>query len=132
MIQELLQAIQAGKEWSWSVVGLLAISGGLTIRSLFLRDLLRNIKIKNSQWYHRVQVCYQKRALIGWLFFALFFISTILLWQFDQLFLSYMTLTSWSVVLLACFVISLTCHLRAYAHAIVETVEDSVSFEKDF
>ena len=132
MIQELLQAAREGKDWSWSVVGILAISGGLVIRSFFLRDLLRNMRIKNRRWYHRVQMFYQKRAIVGWFFFALFFIGAILLWRFDQFFLRYMTFLNWSLLLLGCFVVSLICHLRAYARAIVETVEDSVQLEKDF
>ena len=131
MLRALIQSIAEGKEWSWSVIGLLAILMGLAIRSLLLRDILRGMKIRNRNWYQCTQEHYQGRAILGWIFFALFVVGAMLLWRFEALFMNYFTFGQWIMLLGGLFVLSLFCHLRAYAKAIVEAVQESVATDKD-
>ncbi len=131
MVKAILHSIAEGKEWSWSVIGLLAIIGGLAIRGMLLRDILRGMKIRNRNWYHRTQEHYQGRAIIGWIFFILFAVGTMLLWRFEIFFLRYFTIVQWILILIGLFVASLFCHLRAYAKAIVEAVQENVAMDKD-
>ena len=131
MTQDMIRVVEQGREWSWSVIGVLAILAGLTIRSLILRDILHGMKIRNKSWYHRTQAHYQKRGIIGWIFFVFFVIGAILLWRFEELFLRRLNFLQWIIILITLLVLSLFSHLRAYARAIVEAVEESVGTDKD-
>lgn len=131
MIQDLVRATLDGREWSWSVVGLFAIVGGLLIRSILLRDILRGIKIRNRSWYKRAQTHYQRRAIVGWWFFILFVFGMMLFWRFEAAFLRYLTFFQWMLVFGSLLVLTLFSHLRAYARAIVEAVEENIAADKD-
>ena len=131
MTQALIRAIVEGKEWSWSVIGLITILGGLLIRSILLRDILRGMKIRNRNWYKRTQEHYQGRAIWGWIFFTFFAVGTMLLWRYETFFLRYLRFSQWALVLAALFAASLFCHLRAYARALVEAVQENVAADKD-
>lgn len=127
MIESAIQAIQAGREWSWSLIGILVIVFGLSIRSFFLHDILRGMKIKTRNWYGRTQANYQKRAALGWLFFALFVLGSMLLWRFDLAFRKYLSLREWIFTLSFLLIMSLICHLRAYAHAMIEVAQENAA-----
>ncbi len=131
MTKSIFHSIVEGREWSWSVIGLIVILIGLIIRSALLRDILLGMKIRNQNWYRRTQEHYQGRAIIGWIFFILFAVGTMLLWRFETFFLRYFTIVQWVSILAALFVLSLFCHLRAYAKAIVEAVQENVAMDKD-
>lgn len=131
MMQDILRAIAHGKEWSWSVIGLLAIIAGLSIRSFLLRDILHGMKVRNRNWYKKAQMHYQAHALLGWVFFAIFITGTMLFWRFEKLFLRYLNYQQWIIVLLGILVVSFFCHLRAYARAIVEAVDEQMAHDKD-
>ncbi|MBI4373016.1 MAG: hypothetical protein HY585_04750 [Candidatus Omnitrophica bacterium] len=130
-MEDLSRAVWEGREWSWSVAGLFAIIIGLLIRGLFLRDILHGIKIRNRSWYKRAQAHYQQRAILGWVFFILFILGVMLFWRFESFFLNYLRAAQWFVVFVTLLVISLFLHLRAYARALVEAVEDNVAADKD-
>ena len=131
MIEDIVSIIKNGKEWSWSVIGILTLLLGLGVRSIFLRDILREMKTRNRTWYHRMQLYYQRRAAIGWIFFGFFLIGAILLWRFDYFFLRHLSFAKWTCVLLALFIASLISHLKAYARAMVEAVQENVAADKD-
>jgi len=131
MMQAILHAIIEGKEWSWSVIGLVSILAGLIMRGFLLRDILRGMKIRNRSWYKRTQEYYQGRAILGWIFFICFAVGTMLLWRFEAFFLRYLNSLQWMLILTSLFVLSLFCHLRAYARAIVEAVQENVAADKD-
>ena len=131
MTHAIIRAIVDGKEWSWSVIGLVSILTGLLIRGFLLRDILRGMKMRNRSWYKRTQEHYQGRAILGWIFFTCFAVGTMLLWRFEIFFLRYLNSLQWMLVLTSLFVLSLFCHLRAYARAIVEAVQENVAADKD-
>ena len=131
MITSILEAIVTGKEWSWSVVGLIALLLGLGIRALVLRDILRGIKLRNRQLYDRVQSYYQGRSVFGWIFFIGFVIGSMLLWRFDSFLTRYLDLVVWSLVLMAFLMLALLVHLRGYARAIVDAMQESLGSDKD-
>ena len=131
MIQESIRFIQTGKDWSWSLIGIAAILGGLLIRSLLLRDILHGMKIRNRSWYKRTQTYYQKRSILGWMFFSFFLLGAMLFWRFEAFFLRYLNFVQWMLVLVILFMLSLFCHIRAYARAIIEAMEEHVATDKD-
>ena len=128
---EMIEAIVRSRDWSWSLIGLFDIVGGLMVRSFLLRDILRGMKIRNRSWYERTQDHYQRRAVLGWIFFLFFALGTMLFWRFELFFLRFLNLFQWVLVLTGLLVLSLFSHLRAYARAIVEAVEESVGTDKD-
>ena len=131
MITSILEAIVTGKEWSWSVVGLIAILFGLGIRGLVLRDILRGVKLRNRQLYDRVQIYYQGRSILGWVFFIGFVIGSMLLWRFDSFLTRYLDLIVWSLGLITLLILALLFHLRGYARAIVDAIQESLGSDKD-
>lgn len=131
MIKTMIRAIIEEKEWSWSIIGLVSISAGLLIRSFLLRDILKGMKIRNWSWYQRTLEHYQGRAIFGWIFFIFFVIGTMLLWRFETFFLRYFTFVQWITIFIGLLVLSILCHLKAYAKAIVEAVQENVAADKD-
>ncbi|MBI4395413.1 MAG: hypothetical protein HY583_04345 [Candidatus Omnitrophica bacterium] len=131
MLQDLVHDVVEAREWSWSVVGLIVILTGLLIRGVLLRGILRGIKIRNRSWYSRTQKHYQKRALVGWIFFILFAAGITLFWRFETVFLKYLSSFKWLVIFTSFLLLSLFLHLRAYASAIVESVEENIAADKD-
>ena len=131
MMRTLFHAIATGREWSWSVVGLLVLLGGLTIRNLFLREILHGMKIRNRDWYKRTLVLYQNGSILGWLLFLCFIVGAMLFWRFEATFLKRLNLLEWTLIFTLLFAGSIVCHLRAYACAIVEAVEENVATDKD-
>ena len=131
MNQGLIRAILEGRDWSWSVLGGVVMIASLFIRSFLLRNILHGMKVRDRHWYQRMLFYYQKRSLLGWLFFAVFISGVMLFWRFESYFLRYLNRTEWLLVSLICFVMSLFLHLRAYAGAMVETVSENISSDKD-
>ena len=76
--------------------------------------------VSDRNWYKHTQAHYERRALVGWILFAIFVVGAMLFWGFETFFLSYLRPWQWIVILLASFVASLFLHLRAYARAIVD------------
>ena len=128
---DIIQAILVGREWSWSVIGLITILFGLGVRSFILRDIIKGIKIRNRNWYQRVQGYYQERSWIGWIFFGIFTLGSMLLWRFDIFFMRYLNSAVWILVLIGFLMLALLCHLRAYARAIIDTVQENLGSDKD-
>jgi hypothetical protein len=127
----MLHAILEGREWSWSVLGFVAIVLGLIIRSLMLRGILRGMKVRDAHWYRRMLFYYEKRSIFGWICFVLAVSGATLLWRFENLFLKYLSNFEWFLVLLMFYILSLFLHVRAYAGAIVETVSENISSDRD-
>ena len=127
----LIQQIVDEREWSWSLIGLVAIVLGLIARSLFLKDILRSMKIRNKSWYRRTLTYYQKKSLLGWIFFGLFILGIILLWRIEESFLKYLSFLEWFLIFLSFFFLSIFFHLRAYAQSIVEALQENVTLDKE-
>lgn len=132
MIEEVFQSIASGREWSWSLMGLAALFFGLFVRSIVLRDILRGLRIRNKSWYRRAQTFYQGRAILGWIFFVLFEVGVVLYWRFEPVVLTRLGLFQVVTILVALLAASIFCHLKAYARAIVEAIQENVATDKDF
>jgi uncharacterized membrane protein len=131
MIQSLLGYIVQGREWSWSVIGLIAILGGLIIRSFLISGILHRVKTSNRKWYKRTNSYYSRRAIYGWGFFLVFVLGSILLWRFENQLLQTLKMHEWVLILVACFAISLLLHLKAYARSIVDAAQDEMTANRD-
>ena len=126
-----VRAVLEGREWSWSVLGCVVMITGLLIRSLLLRNILYGMKIRDSNWYRRMLFYYQKRSILGWICFAVVVVGVMLFWRFESFFLRYLNTLEWILIGVIFFTISLFLHTRAYAGAIVETVSENISGDKD-
>ncbi len=130
-MNKLIQMISQERSWSWSILALVAIVGGLALRALFLKGILRNLKIRNRSWYNRSLVYYEKRSFIGWIFFALFVIGITSFWFSDTFFLKYLNTREWILIFSLLFMISIFFHLRAYTTAIINAVQEHVATDKE-
>ena len=126
-----VRAILEEREWSWSVLGCVVMIASLIIRSLLLRNILHGMKVRDSNWYRRMLFYYEKRSIWGWICFAVVAAGTMLFWRFEPFFLKYLNTLEWVLVLFIFFTVSLFLHLHAYASAIVETVSENISSDKD-
>ncbi len=131
MNDELIQTIFRERQWSWSVIGLLSVFLTLLLRALFLGGILRSMKIRNRSWYRRTLTHYQKRSVIGWIFFGLLNLIVIFLWTMEPKFLTYFSAREWFLILIALFLLSLFFHLKAYTRSIVESLEENISMDKE-
>lgn len=131
MNEELIHLIFNERQWSWSLVGLLSILLALGVRTLFLKDILRSMKIRNKSWYKRTLACYQKKSLVGWIFFGLFILGIILLWRMEPLFLKYFSFLEWFLFFISLFFLSIFFHLRAYTQSIIEALQENVALDKE-
>lgn len=131
MNKELIHSIFNERDWSWSVIGLLSILIALGVRTLFLKDILRSMKIRNKSWYKRTLAYYQKKSLVGWIFFGLFILGIILLWRMEPLFLKYFSFLEWFLFFISLFFLSIFFHLRAYTQSIIEALQENVALDKE-
>ena len=130
-MRELVQTIHEGRQWSWSVVGILALVLLLLIRSLLLSNILHAMKVRDSDWYRRTLYFYEKKSIGGWICFGIALIGLMLYWRFELFFRRYQSPVNWAFIFSGFYVISLFWHLHAYAKAIVETVSENLSTDKD-
>lgn len=131
MSEELIHLIFNERDWSWSVIGLLSILIALGVRTLFLKDILRSMKIRNKSWYQRTLAYYQKKSLVGWIFFGLFILGVILLWRMEPLFLKYFSFLEWFLFFISLFFLSIFFHVRAYTQSIIEALQENVALDKE-
>lgn len=132
MNASLIQSMIEDRSWSWPAIGIVSILLGLALRSFLLFGILRRIKASNRKWYKRTQAYYEKRALIGWIFFGLFVSGSTMLWRFERFFLTYMDYWKWWVILLGCLMIALVLHIRAYAQSLVDAAGEQLVQDKEF
>lgn len=131
MNHNLISIITQGREWSWSLIGLLSLAVGLCIRNLLLRELLQALKARDRNWYQRTQICYQKRSGLGWIFFGLFVFGSALFWRFEGAFLQYLERLWWILIFVSLLVVSFFSHLRAYTFSILEAAEDPMTVDRE-
>ena len=131
MNEELIKTIFHERQWSWSVIVLLSVLLTLLLRAIFLGGILRNMKIRNRSWYRRTLTHYQKRSVVGWIFFGLLNLIVLLLWTAESQFLKYFSTREWFLILVGLFLLSLFFHLKAYARSIVESLEENISMDKE-
>ena len=131
MIREVVTTIVDGREWSWALISCFAIFIALGLRGLVLRDLLWKIKSKDRDWYKNLQVRYQRRSAAGWVFIAMFAAGVTLFWRFENWFLRHLDAFRWMAIFVAFLAVSLICHLRAYAEAMIETICEEIGTEQD-
>lgn len=131
MSSDLLRAILVDREGSWAVVGLLALIASLLIRSLLLKSISHAMKVRDVNWYRRMLFYYQKKCIWGWICFFVAVAGITLFWRFESLFLKYLNGFEWLLFLIIFYTLSLFLHAHAYASAIVETVSENISGDKD-
>ena len=131
MNQELIRLIISERQWSWSVIGLVVIIAALSFRTFSLGNILRIMKVRNLSWYKRTLTYYQKRSILGWIFFYLFILGVILLWRYETFFLKYLNFLEWTLIFISVFFLSLFFHMKAYARSIVEAMQENVATDKE-
>ena len=131
MIDEVLNTIGLDQPWAWSLIGLGALVVGLVIREICMHELLTDLKTGNKQLYKKTLKHYQQRSLSGWVFFAFYAGGAILLWLFKSKAVEILNFWVWIGLLGSALVLSILCHLRAYAQALVHTIRNDILPKKD-
>jgi MFS superfamily sulfate permease-like transporter len=111
-------------EWSWPLIGIGSVFLALILRSLLLADVLHRMRIHNSKWYKHMLTEYQPRAVVSWIFFALFVGGSIAAWRFESFVTRYIPRDQIITILFAFLVLWLLLQMRAYARSIVESVSE--------
>ncbi len=131
MNHQLWEVISTEREWSWSLIGIVVLLAALIVRAFLLRNVFSSMKVRNKTWYKRTLEQYQKRSLVGWIFFGLFILGIILLWRFEDVFLKRFSFVEWLLILILLFLVSVFSHLKAYARSMVEALQDQVDMSKE-
>jgi len=130
MNESVFKLLNEGREWSWSVIGLIAIFLGLFLRAFLLSNVLRHVRDNNRKWYRRTIALYRRRSFLGWLFFIISMAGIMLLWRFDTFLVRFLNYSQWAIVLTCFFVASVFLHLRAYARSLIEAGQEQPAQEK--
>jgi uncharacterized membrane protein YbhN (UPF0104 family) len=131
MIWTFFNTVLEGRDWSWSLIGIAAIIVGLLLRGLLLTGILKRVRRANRKWYKRTQVYYQENAWMGWIPFGIFAIGSMCFWRFEAFFLKHLGHLEWIIILVSFLALSLFLHLRTYAQAMVDAVQEQVITDKD-
>lgn len=76
-----IYAVLEQRDWSWTVMAILFIAVGLLVRMFVLQPVLRKAKEVGRKDYSEMKRHYLRRALWGWIFFALSVLFAIILWR---------------------------------------------------
>lgn len=124
-LQPYLDSALAGRDWSWSLVGLVYIIVGLFIRGLFLKPLLRHAKELEKKPYRDFRSAYLGRSLWGWVFFFITFLILIGLWTSVDNFPISENEALLILAGLASYVLSIIFHIGAIAVAAIVSLKKS-------
>ena len=128
-----LNLIFLEKEWSWTLVGIAYLIGGLFIRSLFFRPLVRETKETDSNLYPAVRTAYLKKSGAGWVFFSLSFLAVIAVWVgWKSIINDFSLIVFVSLLITLLFSLSVILHLSAYAKALLFVLRQKMGVEKEF
>lgn len=129
-IASYLQVIQEERFWSWTIIGILYLISGLTVRGWFLNPVFNQAREIRKQYYGEVKQVYLKNSLIGWFFFFVPLAFIIVLWNQVK---GFPMNTAQHIAILAgalSFVLSIVSHLKAFTGASL-TVLRTVVEEKE-
>lgn len=116
-IEPYIHVILTERAESWPVLAFCAIIVGMIIRGYTLRPLVRRVQDLEKKDFSEVKRHYLKRALWGWVFFALAILFAILIWRDSPLF----PFSRSELLTIMCFVVSfllsLIFHLLALGTA---------------
>lgn len=124
-IQFYLNAILNERSWSWALIGLVYVISAYTIRSWFLKPLVRKTKELDKSLSHKIKASYLQHSFLGWVFFLIPLFISIFLWNRQAL--APITIKDVAAVLIAgaCFILSIFCHLQAFGLAALETLQQT-------
>ena len=118
-----LDAVLQGRDWSWTLVGLIYLIAGLIIRSWFLKPVVRRAKELDKKVYRQVKGEYLSRSVWGWLFFLITFMILVGLWNSSSGFPITEKQALLALAALASFILSIIFHLGAFAAAAIVTLK---------
>jgi len=125
-INSYLKIIWEERFWSWSVIGILYLIAGWTVRGWFLNSLHRSARSLKSKYYHDVKQAYLRRSLTGWFFFFLPLIIFTYIWNQTA---GHQLTALYTVALgvgILSFIVSILAHLRAFGLATLSVLGELV------
>ena len=81
VIKPYLDILNQQRDWSWTVIGIIYLIGGLTLRSWFLKPLTTRSKTLSKKYNQELKAEYLKRAIGGWIFFFISFFLVVISWN---------------------------------------------------
>lgn len=116
-IASYLQVIQEERFWSWTLLGIIYLLAGLTVRGWFLNSVFNEAREIRKHYYSEIKQQYLKQSVAGWFFFFIPIAFIILLWNQVKSFpLNAMQFTAILAAVIS-FVLSIISHLKAFTSA---------------
>ncbi|MBI3306244.1 MAG: hypothetical protein HYZ84_00355 [Candidatus Omnitrophica bacterium] len=131
MAQMYLRAILNERSWSWALIGLVYVVGAYTIRSWFMKPLVRRARELDKPLWHKIKGAYLQHSLLGWLFFLLPLFISIVLWYREAF--APITIKDIAAILgaLVSFLLSIFCHLQAFGIATIEVLRQTAKTQSE-
>lgn len=125
MLQVYFNAILSERSWSWTVIGLVYVISGYTLRSWFLKPVVRKAKELDKPLWHKIKKAYLRHSPLGWIFFLIPLVISIVLWYREVL--RPLTIKDAAAILTAVvsFILSIFCHLQAFGIAALEVLRQT-------
>jgi len=129
-ITSYLEVIQEERFWSWTLIGIVYLLAGLTVRGWFLNPVFNQAHEIKKPYYHEIKQVYLKKSMAGWCFFFIPLAFIVVLWNGVKSFP--LNAQQWSAVMAATlsFVLSIISHLKAFTIATLSVMRVAVD-EKD-
>lgn len=122
-LQSYVDAILSGRDWSWTVVGILYVLAAYFVRGWFVNPLSQKAKNLSRESWHRIKSHYLSASFLGWVFFFFPLAIVVLIWRKTEL---PVPVENRSMIVAGCvsFVLSVMLHLQAFALAAVAALKD--------
>ncbi len=122
-IQSYVDAILSGRDWSWTVVGILYVLAAYFVRGWFVNPLSQKSRILSKASWHQVKSHYLNASFLGWIFFFFPLALIALVWRKTAL---PVPVDNRYLILAGCisFVLSVVLHLQAFGLAAVAALKD--------
>lgn len=126
LLNNYMKLIMEERFWSWSVIGILYLIAGSTVRGWFLNGVSARARALKSKYYHEVKQAYLRRSLPGWFLFFLPLVIFTFVWNqtatrpLAGIYLAALIVGGVS------FLGSILAHLNAFAFAALTVLGDIV------
>lgn len=122
-LQSYVDAILSGRDWSWTVVGILYVLAAYFVRGWFLNPLSKQAKTLSRASWHQIKSHYLGASFLGWIFFFFPLAIVVIIWRKTALLVP---VEDRYLILAGClgFILSLLLHLQAFALAAVTALKD--------
>lgn len=129
-LQDFIHVVLTQRDWSWTLVGIVYLILGLSVRSWFLSPLIRKASSLEKKQNREIKKLYLEHSLIGWFFFLVPFFILTALWNSDIKIP--MTVQQALAILGATlsYIFSIISHLTAFGIASISVLKQHIDSQK--